>query len=73
MNIPLNDGYRLSADRYQWIVQKKFKRERHGEVGEVMGGEGQVVLGLTTTMPEIVDEQDVGLGDATASVVDGAW
>ncbi len=23
MNIPLNDGYRLSADKYQWIIQRR--------------------------------------------------
>lgn len=34
MNIPLNEGYRLSADKYQWIVQKKHARERDGEAGE---------------------------------------
>ncbi len=25
MNILLNDGYRLSADKYQWMIQKKKK------------------------------------------------
>ena len=34
MNIPLNDGYRLSADKYQWIVQKKHTRLRDGEASE---------------------------------------
>ncbi len=33
MNIPLNDGYRLSADKYQWIVQKKRKKlDKEGNI-----------------------------------------
>ena len=31
MNIPLNDGYRLSADKYQWIIQKKQGVETKGK------------------------------------------
>ena len=27
MNIPLNEGYRLSSDKYQWIVQKQITRK----------------------------------------------
>ena len=25
INIPLNDNYRLSSDKYQWIIEKKRK------------------------------------------------
>ena len=37
MNIPLNDGYRLSADKYQWIVQryKGVTTDSKGVVKEV--------------------------------------
>ena len=32
MNIPLNDDYRLSSDKYQWIIQKKDGQHTKGKL-----------------------------------------
>lgn len=31
MILPINDEYRISSDRYQWMIQKPHKRNRNGE------------------------------------------
>ena len=32
MNIPLNDDYRLSSDKYQWMVQRKDGQHTKGKL-----------------------------------------
>lgn len=32
MILPINDEYRISSDRYQWIIQKSRQRKRNGEL-----------------------------------------
>ena len=32
MILPINDDYRISSDRYQWIIQKSRPRKRDGKL-----------------------------------------
>jgi len=29
--LPINDEYRISSDRYQWMIQKSYQRKRNGK------------------------------------------
>ena len=31
MILPISEQYRISSDRYQWIIQKSRRRKRNGE------------------------------------------